>query len=101
MIKVVGIKLIIINREVNWTLKFDFIFFFIKILKIFFKDNNINKIISKKFTEIKKDIFSTSSKLDKYPDKDRKIVRLRRNDIKNTKRKNWFSKFKDKFLIFN
>ena len=47
------------NSDVNCILNFDFNFFFYKILKILFKDININKTIKKKFIEISIDTSST------------------------------------------
>ena len=89
----VGIRLNIINNEVNCILNFDLSFFSTKILKILFKDININKIIKKKFIEIRKDTSSTSPKFNKKPDKERNIIKLIKKEIKKINRNNKFSKF--------
>ena len=65
MIKDVGIKLIIINKEVNCILNFDLSFFCTKILKILFIYIKINKIIKKKFIEIKIETSSTCPSFDR------------------------------------
>jgi hypothetical protein len=81
------------NSEVNCILNFDFNFFSIKILKILFKEININKIIKKKFIEIRIDTSSTWPKFNKYPDNERKIIKLITKEIKKIKINNKFSIF--------
>ena len=81
------------NSDVNCILNFDFNFFSIKILKILFKEININKIINRKFIEIRIDTSSTWPKFNKYPYNERKIIKLITKDIKKIKINNKFSIF--------
>ena len=52
-----------------------------KILKILLSEKIIRNIIITKFTEIKDETLSTSSKFDKFPESVRNIIKLKTNDI--------------------